>query len=177
MKSTTNQLVTSSEKELTCPLEVDTFDGKVHVEWDPSAAVTPIGQLPFFIQYLKLGNRFEPWVEDCPLTYTSNNAPTKRDVLGSLLLSILSGHTRYSHMTTLMNDSVNSRLLGMNKVVSDDSARRALKRIEEHKGIDWLQKHLHECTGPLLTTPWILDTRTAPGHPGLRSISTSVYKM
>ena len=109
-------------------VEVDTFDGKVHVEWDPTAAVTPIGQLPFFIQFLKLGNRFTPWVNDCPLNYTSNNAPTKTDVLGSLLLSVLSGHTRYSHITTLMSDTVNSTLLGMNKVVSDDSARRALKK-------------------------------------------------
>jgi len=90
------------------PVEVDTFDGKVHVEWDPMAAVTPIGQLPFFIQYLKLGNRFEPWVNEYPLHYTSNNAPTKTDVLGSLLLSVLSGHTRYSHITTLMSDTVNS---------------------------------------------------------------------
>jgi hypothetical protein len=29
-------------------IAVDTFDGKIHVEWDPTAAVTPIGQLPFF---------------------------------------------------------------------------------------------------------------------------------
>jgi hypothetical protein len=29
--------------------EVETFVGKVHVEWDPTAVVTPIGQLPFFI--------------------------------------------------------------------------------------------------------------------------------
>lgn len=27
---------------------VDTFGGRVHVEWDPSAAVTPLGQLAFF---------------------------------------------------------------------------------------------------------------------------------
>ena len=68
-------------------VEVDTYDGKIFVEWDPNAAVTPLGQLPFFIQFLKLGGRFEPWVDDCPLTYTSPNAPKKKDVLGSLFLS------------------------------------------------------------------------------------------
>ena len=36
-------------------VEVDTYAGKVHIEWDQDAAVTPIGQLPFFIQFLKLG--------------------------------------------------------------------------------------------------------------------------
>ena len=138
-------------------VEVDTYDGKIFVEWDPNAAVTPLGQLPFFIQFLKLGGRFEPWVDDCPLTYTSPNAPKKKDVLGSLFLSILSGHNRYAHMTALLSDGVNSKLLGMSKVVSDDSARRALKKMDEEEGVSWLQEHLHGCYEPLLKFPWILD--------------------
>ena len=28
---------------------LDTFGGRIHVEWDPAAAVTPLGPLPFFI--------------------------------------------------------------------------------------------------------------------------------
>ena len=73
-------------------LAVDTFGGRVHVEWDPQSSVTPLGQLPFFIEFLKLGNLLDPWVNDCPLHLTSPNAPSKRDVLGTLLLSILAGH-------------------------------------------------------------------------------------
>ena len=138
-------------------LEVDTFDGKVFIEWDPEATVTPLAQLPFFIEFLKLGCRFEPWVEDCPLNYTSNNAPGKVDVLGSIFLSILSGHKRFAHITSLMSDGVNAKLLGMSKVVSDDSARRGLKKIDEAKGIQWLQTHLQKSYEPLLTTSWILD--------------------
>ena len=138
-------------------IEVETFAGRIHVEWDPTAAVTPIGQLPFFIEFLKLGYRFEPWVEECPLEYTSNNAPKKIDVLGSLFLSILSGHNRYVHMTALRGDTVNTQLLGMNKIISDSSAIRALKRMNEEEAIAWLQAHLQSCYGPLLTTPWILD--------------------
>lgn len=140
--------------------EVDTYDGKVHIEWDSDAAVTPMGQLPFFIQFLKLGGRFDPWVNDCPLLFKSNNAPQKVDVLGSLFLSILSGHKRYAHITTLMSDSVSPVLLGMNKIVSEDSARRAVKKIEENAGITWLQNHLHDCCAPLLKTDWILDIDT-----------------
>lgn len=138
--------------------QLDTYNGKLHVEWDENAQVTPLGQLSFFIQYMKLGNLFEPFVEDCPLFYTSNNAPTKTDLLGSILLSVLSGHTRYSHISSLQSDRVNADLLGMNKIVSDDSARRGLKKIEESPGIEWLQKHLLYCYEPLLDTPWILDT-------------------
>ncbi|MBV8588916.1 MAG: hypothetical protein JO212_02440, partial [Acetobacteraceae bacterium] len=29
----------------------DTFGGRVHVEWDADELVTPLGQLPFFIEY------------------------------------------------------------------------------------------------------------------------------
>jgi len=32
----------------------DTYAGKIHVEWDPQAAVTPLGQLSFFISFLKM---------------------------------------------------------------------------------------------------------------------------
>lgn len=66
---------------------VDTFGGKVHVEWDPHAAVTPFGQLPFFIEFLKVSGLFDNFATACPLEYTSPNAPSKRDVLGTLLIS------------------------------------------------------------------------------------------
>jgi hypothetical protein len=138
-------------------LVADTFAGKIHIEWDPQAQVTPMGQLPFFIQFLKVGGLFTPWVDECPLTYSSNNAPNKVDVLGSYLLSILAGHTRYRHLTSLKGDTVNASLLGMEKIVSEDSARRALKKIPEKEGIRWLQTHLSHCYSPLLSQPWILD--------------------
>ena len=137
--------------------EVETFAGKIQVNWDPDSTVTPFGQLAFFIEYLKIGGRFDPWVIDCPLEYKSNNAPKKTNILGSLLLSVLSGHRRYAHICTLMNEKVNTEFLGMTKVVSDDSARRALKRIDEDQGIQWLQEHLQACYEDLLKTPWILD--------------------
>ena len=40
-------------------IALDTFGGRIHVEWDPAAAVTPLGQLPFFIEFLKVSGLFE----------------------------------------------------------------------------------------------------------------------
>jgi hypothetical protein len=76
------------------PVSADTFAGRVHLEWEPAAPVTTMGQLPFFIEYLKQGGLFEGWVAGCPLHLTSPNAPAKRDVLGTVLLSVLAGHWR-----------------------------------------------------------------------------------
>ena len=47
----------------------DTFAGRVHVEWDSGDLVTPLGQLPFFIEYLKQAGLFAGWVADCPLEH------------------------------------------------------------------------------------------------------------
>jgi hypothetical protein len=76
-------------------------DGRLHVEWDATAPVTPFGQLPFFIDYLKQAGLFDAWVADCPLSLTNPNAPSKRDLLGTVLLSVSAGHRRYAHITTL----------------------------------------------------------------------------
>lgn len=64
----TGEIRIPEKKGLSTAIEVETYAGKIHVEWDPTAAVTPIGQLAFFIEFLKLGHRFEQWVDDCPLS-------------------------------------------------------------------------------------------------------------
>jgi hypothetical protein len=107
----------------------DTFAGRVHVEWDHDEQVTPLGQLAFFIEYLKQAGLFDGWLADCPLRFSSPNAPSKRDLLGTVLLSVLAGHNRYAHITTLRCDAVSPRLLGMKKVVSQDAVRRGLAKL------------------------------------------------
>ena len=76
------------------------------------------------------------------------------------MLSILSGHRRYSHVTAIRCDGVNPGLLGMGKVISEDALRRALLAIPEDRGREWLDGHLSDATAPLLDAPWILDIDT-----------------
>ena len=136
---------------------LDTFAGKVQLRWVPDGAVSTLGLLPFFTEFLKTSGLFETFVADCPLDYTSANAPRKRDVLGTILLSVLAGHNRYAHISAIRNDGVNPELLGMTKVVSEDSARRALKGMDEKRAGEWLKKHLKASYEPLLDEPWALD--------------------
>ena len=111
-------------------IALDTFGGRIHVEWDPAAAVTPLGQLPFFIEFLKVSGLFDAWVADCPLVYQSNNASDKRAVLATFLLSILAGHHRYAHITAIRHDGIHPELFGVEKLVSEDAARRALTHMD-----------------------------------------------
>ena len=141
-------------------VDLDSFFGPVRVEWDHEAAMTALGQLPFFIDFLKTSGLFEAFVADCPLRYVSPNAPKKREVFGTAMLSMLSGHTRYAHITSLRCDPVLPELLGMKKIVSEDAVRRAFKAIDETKAAAWLRGHLAFCVEPLLSEPWILDVDT-----------------
>ena len=142
------------------PVVVDTYLGSVHVEWDPEASVTPLGHFAFFVEYLKASGRFDALVADCPLDYTSGNAPAVRDVVGTALLGILAGHCRYAHLSALRGDSVSPALLGMSRVMSEDAVRRGLAKIEAAAGEVWLHRHLKATVEPLLSEPWILDCDT-----------------
>ena len=128
----------------------DPLGGRMHVGWDAGAAAAPHGQLVFFAEFLAellaeflaATGVFERWVSACPLAYKSGNAPTKRDVLGTLMLGLLAGHRRDAHSTALRGDAVAAQALGMNKVVSEDALRRALERIDEPTSTAWMRPAL-----------------------------------
>lgn len=151
--------------------------GRYQVRWDEGGSATAMGQLPFFAEFLEVSGLFENWVRDCPMAYTSPNAPETRDVLGTWLLSILDGQWRYAHITGLRGDSVAPGILGMNKIVSDESLRRGLKHLapalergpEEEKPAReaqlakttaWIDRALAESTRAALLVGWILDIDT-----------------
>jgi hypothetical protein len=122
--------------------------------------MTPLGQLVFFAQFLHAGGRWEDFCREAPFGFTSPNAPTHEDVIGSMALSILCGHTRYAHVNALRFDSVSPAMFGMRKVVSEDSARRNLKKLDQTQTHHWQAKHLRATWERLLDEPWILDIDT-----------------
>lgn len=138
-------------------LGIETIAGKIQVQWDASASATPYGQMVFFIEFLKLTGLYERWLRDCPLDYQGGHASPTADIIGTWFLSILSGHRRYAHITTLRSDGVLPELLGMEKVVSEDTVRRGLTAIDDSLGSAWSRTHLDASSEVLLDTPWIMD--------------------
>lgn len=142
--------------------QLSTPKGAVTVKWQTKHQSTALGQLPFFIEFLHRTELFANWLSDCPLSYRSPNASKSVDVLGTWLLSILSGHQRYAHVTNIRSDGVNPELLNMSKVISEDSLRRALSNmVNTGKSDDWMQSHLKQSTNDLLDDSWILDVDTS----------------
>ena len=74
----------------------------MRIQWsDEENRVTQMAGLAYFVEFLDTTNLFEHFVQTSALSYQSNNAPDKRDVLGTILLSVLSGHSRYAHINAL----------------------------------------------------------------------------
>ena len=138
-------------------LLLDGGTDRYEVEWDAEAKVTPMGSLVFFAQYLQTGGLMDRLGQGTPLAYSSNNAPKERDVLGTIVLSILNGQTRYAHINALRGDRVGAEMLGVSKVVSEDSVRRALKRGTLEEWDAWLTVQERAVYEPLLSEPYVLD--------------------
>ena len=172
--------------------------GRIQVDWDTRDNATTMGQLAFFAEFLETTGLFERWVAQCPLHFSSPNAPKVRDVLGTWMLAILDGHRRYVHTASLRGDAVAPQVLGMNKIVGEESLRRALKQIapapnRKHNEAEqaeqetqvklaesWMNNALLESVQHALSTAWILDTdttiKTLFGHQSGAEVSYNPHK-
>lgn len=188
LESSSNDL---SENQTLPAVKVEAVCGVTQVEWDNTQPFTPVGQLVFFAQFLNCSHLFSNWVSSAPLYYTSNNAPSVQDILGTLMLSVLVGHKRYCNIEQLYGDKVCAEVLGLSKLCSDDSSRRGVKRMDESEALSWLDQSLKDSYGPMIQRPWILDLDSTvktifgnqeggaigynPKHPGRPSYSFHSY--
>ncbi len=115
------------------------------------------GPLTYFVEFLKVCGVWEQFVRECPLRYTSPNAPAKNAILGTILFSVHSGYRRYAHITAIRGDDVLPRLLGIEQFRSEDSVRRAFEKQHEDAMTRWMDRHTNESYAALLEHEWILD--------------------
>jgi hypothetical protein len=82
--------------------------------------------MAYFGHFLHANGLFDDLVEGCPLTYTSNNAPGKRRVLGTLVSGILNGAWRYAHLSHIQGDRLCAEALEIKGgFASEDRVRLA----------------------------------------------------
>jgi hypothetical protein len=126
----------------------------IEVTWtEDDSRMTQMGGLAYFVNFLKASGLFDHLVEACPLAYESNNAPEKRDVLGTMLLSVLSvqNHDAHTFVSDLIRKARKSLILIDNYV--DDTVLTLLakrkktvsvtiytKKLSKQLALD-LQKH------------------------------------
>lgn len=58
-----------------------------------------------------------------------------RDVVGTLVLGILAGYSRYSHLCASRFDEVAPGLLGLGGLAGEESVRSGLRRVDQPGGL------------------------------------------
>jgi hypothetical protein len=139
------------------PHRIETFGGAMEVEWEERDSVSLHGPLAYFIEFLKESGLWKSFVDECPLRYSSPNAPSKEEILGTILLSVLSGHRRYAHITGMRSDGLLPQWLGIAKLRSEDSVRRAFEKQDEAELTLWMDRQMNATFDALLDTVWVLD--------------------
>lgn len=76
------------ETLITCA-GVQTVAGRMPIRWESGSAATTMGA--YFIEFLTLTGLWMRWLTSCSLRYLSHNAPSKTDVLGTWMLTVLAG--------------------------------------------------------------------------------------
>jgi hypothetical protein len=111
--------------------------------------------LTYFFEFLHVSGLWAEFVEECPLRYTSPNAPTKAEILGTILCSVLSGHRRYAHISGMRGDPVLPKLLGIECLRSEDSIRRAFANQDEDALMLWMDRQTDKTFAALLEQEWV----------------------
>ena len=70
--------------------------GSVRTRWDEDSRTTRLGGVAYFAEYLRESGFLDAILRQSPLRYTSHNAPEPADVMGTLLLAVLDGISRYA---------------------------------------------------------------------------------
>jgi len=149
-------------------VDIPAFGGRLEVNWAPGARVTPAGGLAHFAMFLRQTGLFDRLCGDFPVRHRSNNSCSNRDILGTAVLAILLGKTRYVHIEALRHDEAARELLGLGEVVSDATVRRAFGEAGEEEIDAWLSRHEREVFEVLLSFKYVLDidntVKTIYGH-------------
>ena len=114
-------------------LVLDTFGGKLHVKFDHATSVTMLGQLLFLLNSCKPAGSMIAGSHRF-LLCTARRTRRAFKTCWARCFSPRSpgcGMRRYRHINALRADGVSPGLLGMTKIVSDDSLTRTLGAMDE----------------------------------------------
>lgn len=136
---------------------IDALGGEFGCRWDNETPLSTSAHNVFMSAFFKAGGVFDRLVESCPLKLTSPNAPTNRETLGTAIVGMINGSSRYRHFDTLGGDAVTAEMFGLRKLMSCDSVRRNLKAIPEKDGLEWIWGANLRLLSPLLDQDYILD--------------------
>ena len=130
-------------------------------------ALTPYGGLVPWSAFVRRCGMIEALAESCPVQRRSGNASKVYDVLQSFVLTALCDGRRFVHVNRLREDPAVCELLGMERVVGDDSIRRLFAEVSPEQGAHWVAKAaepIWRALPELLILDWDSTVQSKYGH-------------
>ena len=103
-KGATNDMGKYSTKQAECVQKIETLGGDYALKWDDETQMGVNAHAALLSQFAKAGGFFDRLVETCPMRLTSNNAPEVRDLIATVMVSMVNGATRFRHFDRLHGD-------------------------------------------------------------------------
>ena len=124
--------------------KIETLGGEYALKCDDETQMSVNAHAALLSQFARAGGFFDRLVETCPMRLTSNNAPEVRDLIATVMVSMVNGATRFRHFDRLHGDTATAALFGVGRFMSCDSVRRNFASIPDAKALPWVwREQLH----------------------------------
>ncbi len=117
---------------------ISTLSGDFALKCDDQTPMSMNAHAVLVSQFAKTGGFLDHLVSTCPMEQKSNNAPSVRDLIATVLFSMINGATRFRHVDRLLGDKATAKLLGAGRFMSCDSVRRNFASMLEEKALKWV---------------------------------------
>ena len=117
---------------------IETPGGGYALKWDGETQMSVNAHAALLSQFAKAGGFLDRLVETCPMRLTSNNAPEVRDLIATVMVSMVNGATRFRHFDRLRGDTATAELFGVGWFMSYDSVRRNFASIPAEEAMPWV---------------------------------------
>ena len=136
---------------------ISTLGGDYALKWDDETQMGVNAHAALLSQFAKAGGFLDHLVETCPMRLTSNNAPEVRDLIATVMVSMVNGATRFRHFDRLRGDAASAELFGVGRFMSCDSVRRNFASIPAEEALPWVWRENLRLLQDVVAEDYVLD--------------------
>lgn len=146
-----------STKQAAGAQRIETLGGGYALKWDDETQMSVNAHAALLSQFAKAGGFLDRLVETCPTRLTSNNAPEVRDLIATVMVSMVNGATRFRHFDRLRGDAASAELFGVRRFMSCDSVRRNFASIPAEEALPWVWRENLRLLQDVVAEDYVLD--------------------
>ena len=156
-KGRTNDMGKYSTEQAAGAQRIETPGGGYALKWDDETQMGVNAHAALLSQFAKAGGFLDRLVETCPMRLMSNNAPEVRDLIATVMVSMVNGATRFRHFDRLRGDTATAELFGVGRFMSCGSVRRNFASMPKTEALPWVWRENLNLLQDVVAEDYVLD--------------------